>query len=1182
MTQTTLFAKPVDRPIEGVIKADDEASLGIELEEYVLTKEVEKRLEGFLQAYNSYVGANGVWISGFFGSGKSHLLKILALLLENREVGGRPTLDYLWPKCTENEFLRGELRRAVAIPSRSILFNIDQKADIISKTEFDALLAVFMKVFDEMCGYYGKLGHIARFERQLDSQGLYPAFKEAYQEVAGKPWAAGREQTLLESTNIAKAYAQVTGNPEASAMGILDRYRQDYRVSIEDFAEEVKTYIDQQAPGFRLNFFVDEVGQYIADHIKLMTNLQTIAESLATKCQGRAWIIVTAQEDMDAVIGEMGRQQSNDFTKIQARFANRMKLESKDVAEVIQKRLLLKNEVGVAALSEIYRQQANNFKTLFDFSDGSSTYRNFKDEEHFINCYPFIPYQFDLFQTTIQRLSEHNAFEGKHSSVGERSMLGVFQDVAKHIDQGGLGQLATFDLMFEGIRTTLKSNIQSSILLAEKQLDNAFAIRLLKALFLVKYVRAFKATVRNLCVLMLESFDQDLGLLRQRVQEALNLLEQQTYIQRHGELYEYLTDEEKDVEQEIKGTEVETSEVASELEKLVFDQVIKNRKIRYGDAGQDYPFARKLDDQLKGRDSELAIHVVSPFSEHGGNEDILKMQSMGRDELLVIMPASDLLVRDLLMYKRTEKYVRLNISTQQEAIKRILNDKQLKNNQRHAELGTLVKSLLGRAKLFISGSELDIGGEDAQNRITLGFQELIGRVYTNLRMLRGVVYTEEAIATYLKHSEEGLFAGDVTNLSEAEQEVLAFIQSNNRGGVRTTLKALVDRFERKPYGWYYAAILCNLAKLCARGKVEVRTDGNLLEDDDLERALRNSHQHSNVILDPQIEFTPAQVRCLKDFYAEFFHKPASAGEAKALGQETVEAFRDLRNSLKDYTIQAGQYPFLAQLNPIVETLNDLCGKPYTWYLTELLHQEEQLLELKEQVIDPMQQFMKGAQKAIYDEAQLFVREQKPNFAYIEGDDPAQVEIALADPQCYRGNKMQLLNTRLNTLKASITDQINAEVNQATIKVTDLKAKLLNQDEFSKLSEQQQGELLNTFTVFLTGLPQQTLIAMIRESVNRFELTDYQQALSKLLTWTQPAPTLDKPSDPPGGGGLYRGTNINMSEGRAAETSPVVLLKSVKVYFEKPWLADETDVKGYLDAMGKALLEEIRQGKRIQL
>ncbi|MCK5230765.1 MAG: BREX system P-loop protein BrxC, partial [Desulfobulbaceae bacterium] len=380
-----IFEKKVDRSIEGVIKADDEASLLLEVEEYILTQEVEKRLESFLDAYKNYEGANGVWVSGFFGSGKSHLLKILALLLENRTIDDTQILDLFLPKCRDNEILRGDIKAAVAIPSKSILFNIDQKAEVISKTQVDALLSVFVKVFDEMCGYYGKQGYIAQFERDLDDRDLYEPFKEAYQEIAGQSWQSGREVTLLEGPNIAKAYGQVTDSEDSVATGIIDKYRSDYKLSIEDFASQINTYIEQQEPNFRLNFFVDEVGQYIAGNTKLMTNLQTVAESLATKCRGRAWVIVTAQEDMNAVVGEVGTKQANDFSKIQARFANRMKLTSADVAEVIQKRLLLKNEHGVATLSDVYHEQTNNFKTLFGFADGSQTYQNFKDRDHFIH-----------------------------------------------------------------------------------------------------------------------------------------------------------------------------------------------------------------------------------------------------------------------------------------------------------------------------------------------------------------------------------------------------------------------------------------------------------------------------------------------------------------------------------------------------------------------------------------------------------------------------------------------------------------------------------------------------------------------------------------------------------------------------------------------------------------------------
>ena len=1181
-TLKTIFNKPVDRPIEGVIKADDEASLRLEIEEYVLTNEVEKRLESFLDAYNNYEGANGVWVSGFFGSGKSHLLKMLALLLENRQIDGASALDLFLPKCGDNEILRGDLKRAVAIPSKSILFNIDQKADVISKTQIDALLAVFVKVFDEMCGYYGKQGHIAQFERDLDSRGLYEQFKSAYESSAGRTWQKGREQALLEAKNIAKAYAQVTGGDEASAMGILDKYRSQYRVSIEDFAEQVHAYIERQSPDFRLNFFVDEVGQYIAENVKLMTNLQTIAESMATKCRGRAWVIVTAQEDMGTVVGEMGKQQGNDFSKIQARFANRMKLTSADVAEVIQKRLLMKTEEGVRLLSDIYHAQSNNFKTLFDFADGSQTYRNYQDREHFIHSYPFIPYQFALFQSAIQNLSQHSAFEGKHSSVGERSMLGVFQQVAIQIGDHEIGQLATFDLMFEGIRTALKSNIQRAIIQAENHLDGPFAIRLLKTLFLVKYVKEFKPTLRNLCVLMLDGFNQDLPALRKRVEEALSLLEQQTYVQRNGELYEYLTDEEKDVEQEIKNTEVESSDVAAELEKIVFDHVIKQRKIRYDENGQDYPFSRKLDDRLHGREYELAIHVISPFHENAESESILRMQSMGRDELLILMPADERLVRDILMYKRTEKYIRQNISiTQQEAVKRILTDKGFQNRERYAELQQRVQSLMGKAKLFVAGGDIEIGSEDAQTRVLRGFHELISRAYPNLRMLRGITYTENDIAKCLKHSQQGLFGNDATSLAESEQELLAFIQSNNRGGVRTTLKNLLEKFERKPYGWYYAAVLCTLANLCARGKVEVRTDGNLLEEDELERELRKTHGYGNVVLEPQVEFTASQVRALKEFFEDFFDAPPRASEAKALGKETGTALQDLMHQLTPLAAQASQYPFLNALTPVLEKLGELTGKPYTWYLTELTRQEDALLDMKESVIDPVRKFMSGPQKGIFDNARKFVQTQEPNFAYIEGDETAQVVASLTDPECFKGNRMQQVKTQVETLQEKVTAQIEAEIANAKETVAALKGRLCGMAEFDALNGDQQEQITRPFNEFNAAIERQKLIAVIRDTLRRFEESDYQRLLSQMTSWAQPAPA---PEPAPQPGNTAR-TDEGTKPTPPAKPEPrieYVPSRSVKVSFDKAWLADETDVERYLESMREALLDEIRKGKRIQI
>jgi hypothetical protein len=1027
MKLNQIFQKPVNRTIEGVIKADDETSLRVEIEEYVLTTEVASRLDAFLDAYNNSKTANGAWISGFFGSGKSHLLKILALLLENRIIDGTPALDLFLPKCAGNAILAANLKKAAAVPSRSILFNIDQKADVISKTQVDALLAVFVKVFDEMCGYYGKQGYIAKFERDLDQRGLYEAFKRAFQQHAAFSWETGREQALLEAENISLAYAETTGSSVESGQGILEKYRTDYKVSIEDFAVEVNQYIERQGPGFRLNFFVDEVGQYIAGNVKLMTNLQTIAESLATKCRGRAWIVVTSQQEMKDVIGEMTAQQGNDFSKIMGRFSTRMILTSQNVAVVIQKRLLAKNSTGIPLLESLYDQQVNNFGTLFDFSDGSRTYRSFRKQEDFIDSYPFIPYQFELFQAAIQGLSLHNAFEGRHSSVGERSMLAVFQQVAVHIANHDIGQLATFDLMFEGIRTALKSQFQQSIITAENNLNNAFAVRILKALFLVKYVKEFKPTVHNVCVLMNDRFGVDISQLRKNVEEALNLLELQTYVQRNGDVYEYLTNEEKDIEEEIKNTEVDSDAVSAEMVKVLFDQVIRERKIHFDETNHDFMYTRKLDDQISGREYELTIHIISPFHEHYENLETLKMHSVGRSELLVVLPAENRFMQDLLMYKRTEKFIQQNLTTtQQDTIKRILTDRSFQNRERYKQIETRGKDMLSEARLFVSGDALENGSAEPLTRIVRGFHELIKRTYPNLKMLKGIQYSENDIEQYLRPTEGVLTGIDLTSLNEAEQEILAHIQSNRNVGTRTTFKLLVERFEKRPYGWPLPAIQCNLAMLYAHGKVEVLADGSLLEGPDLARSLRNTQKFGNLIVEGLIGTPPEIIRKLKVFFEDFFDRSPQSTEARDLGKETAAALQERLEKLSELARNYTLYPFLSELNGPLAALKEVVGKPYTFYFEEFQSQINSLLEMKNDTIAPILSFWNGTQKGLYDEARKFHQEQYPNFDYLEGEESRQLKDALADTGIFRGGRMVQTRTLVETLKGRLVQKIQQE------------------------------------------------------------------------------------------------------------------------------------------------------------
>lgn len=1170
-----IFAKPVDRSIDGVIKADDMGSLLTELDEYVITNEIGARLEQFLDAYNNYDTANGVWISGFFGSGKSHLLKMLALLLENDDVGGQRAIEIFERKLAGNPMLAGALRKAVSIPSRSVLFNIDQKADVISKTDVDALLAVFQKVFDEMCGYYGKLPHIAQFERDLDSRGKLDPFRAAFAQSSGKPWERGREQALMEGKHVAVAFAEVTGD---EVNDILGQYRKDTKVSIEDFANMVKSWIDAQEPKFRLNFFVDEVGQYIADNVKLMTNLQTIAESLNTKCKGQAWIVVTAQQDIGSVIGDLTAQQENDFSKIQARFSNRMPLNSQDVAEVIQRRLLAKTEAGQITLGNLYDAEENNLRTLFDFGDNSFKFKNFSGKAQFAASYPFPNYQYDLFQRAIMGLSQHNAFEGKHSSVGERSMLGVFQEVAKRLADTPVGGLATFDLMFEGIRTALKSSVQQSIQLAEKNLGDDFAVRVLKVLFLVKYIKEFKPTARNISILMLSRFEADQTEQRRNIEEALSLLERQTLIQRNSEAYEFLTNEEKDVEAEIKAIAVDPAEIERHLDELAFGTILRHSKIKHAGTGVDYAFTRKLDGHSLNREHELSVNIISPFSDESDTPDVLRSNSMASDEMVVMLGRDVRFTRDLILWLQTVKFARqVNSGDAQPGRDRIIAEKRDQNTRREKDLVQRLRGLMADARLFVRGAELEIGGEDPQERLVKGFQALVDKVYTSLPVLRGATYTEADLARAGKIDGE-LFVGAGSGMTEAEQDVLNHAQAQMRLGTRVSAKALVEKFGAKPYGWPALAVLCLTASLVARGKLEARADSSLLEGNALVQGLRNSHALGNILLSPQIEFTSAQIRKSRELFQALFDLPASGNEARGLGAEWQAQLRTLTSELEGFGRQATSYPFVAALDPLRILLDSMRDQPANWFITGPVGQEDQLLDTKEDILDKVRSFMSGPQKGIYDEVRAFLTAQDQNLAY--DDDPAADTLrqVLADPKCFKGTAIQELKADFYALKERIEQTVLAERNAVIAAIDEVAEKIVQTSEFGALPSEQQGRIREGFATQKSGLAGQSLVPALRNRATEVQSNLLADTLTRIVALTPaPAPTPRAQLEPAGG-------VANAPSAPYVPPAPAkpqyIKAQSIIVSFAKTYLEDEDDVTRYLDAMKKTLLAEIGAGKKV--
>ena len=1159
-----IFLKDINRHIDGVIKADDTESLSVELEEYVVTTEVSKRLQTFIEAYNGGKSGNGVWISGFFGSGKSHLLKMLALLLENRETSGRTPLSFFEEKFKTDLFVLEALRKAARIPSRSILFNIDQQANVVAKDQADALLSVFVKVFDDMQGYYGQMPHVADFERQLDEDGHLDAFRAAFQRITGKAWELGRRSANMSGRAITDAFTEATGNPVPSG-NILKEYREDRTLSIAEFAERVHSYVirrEKEAPGFRLNFFVDEVGQYIADNVRLMTNLQTIAESLNTRCRGRAWIVVTAQQEMDTIIGQMNGSVGSDFSKIMGRFDIKLPLNAADVAEVIQRRLLQKKPSIETDLGLLYDDHAENLRTLFEFGDGTQTMRGFRDRDHFIRSYPFHPYQYELFQKAIRTLSDQNAFEGRHTSTGERSMLGAFQEVGRAMMAEPLGALATFDRMFEGVRAVLKASAQHAILSAERQLQNPFAVRVLKALFLVKYVDEFKPTVRNVAILMRDRLDLDPTEHKRQIETALALLEQESYVQRNGDLYEFLTDEEKDIEQKIKAIGLDASDVTRELSEMLFGEILGTRKsITHEGSGQSFPFSQRIHSSLIGREHPLAINLITPYmppSERG--EQTLATRSITNNELLIVLREESWLVDELATHLRTKRFLTRETSTEhREGVTGILRAKGANNDARRRRLVAALRERISEADLLVRGEKLDLRTSDPKARIEQGFQVLIDRVFTSLAMLRGVSYRDGDLDRHLEMTDDG-------QLTEAEGEILNRISVNRKNALRSTAKGLIEAFEKPSYGWPESATLCLIGALIGRGRLEASISGDPLEGDVLRAALLNATVRPNLNLESVDAFGASEVLALRRLYQDLFGRTPVSSDGKGLGRETGEAIETMAAAVDAHLARDRDYPFVTALTPFRTVIAELRGKPGSWYLTHLAGKAgEALAEQKEYQFDPIDTFLRGPQRDILDEACRVLLTEEANLDFVDTQLAGRVRTAVSAPDVYRGNKVQGIKTDLDRLKSDIRSLVDKERNVAAEELQTLSGELVASTEFTEASEGAQAEVHTALAALDDRITQERLIPSIRTVLGTFRRDRYPQLIARLIN-SKPLPQEDE-----GGGG---------DAPPPRERVIIVHLTDLGVRFGRPLISSEADVEEYLTNMREAMLGAVRTGKRI--
>ena len=1052
-----IFAKPIDRDIKGVIKVgqDDDANIRQELEEYVVTRELEKHFRDFFSSYkrdtHGTTDKMGVWISGFFGSGKSHFLKILSYLLENKMVDGKRAIDYF----VEDEKIRdtmvlADMRLAGTIPTDVILFNIDSKSEMSGKQSKDAIVSVFLRVFNEMLGFCGAIPHLADLERKLSGEGKYETFKANFEEATGNPWEEARNDFDFIQDDVVDVLSDMGFMSVEAARNWCEKATGHYDISIEDFAKLVKRYIDRKGNNHHVVFLVDEIGQYIGDDTKLMLNLQTVTEDLGRICNGKAWVIVTSQQDIDSITKTKG----NDFSKIQGRFDTRLSLSSANVDEVIRQRILKKTEAGQQTLTLLYDDKITFIKNLILSNDGIEK-KLYANRDDFAAVYPFIPYQFNLLGDVLTSIRTHGA-SGKHLSEGERSMLAVFKESAVRVMNDEPGRIVPFHMFYDALEKFLDHSHSGVI---TKALDNeqlnpehaesCFDVNVLKTLFMIKYVKEIKANLEQITSLMVSHVDDDRLALREKVEEALKRLIRQTLVQKNGEIYVFLTDEEQEVNREIErqGQSIEQSEIIGKVSELIFDGLYDEKKYRYPAFNGRYQFAfnQVVDNRpYKSNQSfDLTLKVLTPYSDEIADEQTLRLLSGQSRCVLVVLPDDRTFLEEIRIALSIEKFLRydaVNAITKYEQIKEA---KKVEMRDRNAAARLFLEDALKDSTIFVNGDKIQGSSREIKTRINEAMGKLVAQVYHKLSYIDAAV-SDSDIRNLLRSGPQQItLEGVNTAVNElALNDVAAYIGTNTDRHTKTSMKSLLDRFMKAPYGFIEADVQWLVTKLFKAGDVAFFVNSEpvtLLSktEDEIYRFVTRKEFNERLMMDRREKATDKQKKSVRDVMKELFKGAVPSDDDDVLMKTFLtfaESFKTQLEKLEIHYQNQAAYPGRSVIAKGKALMTNVLGIKFSSeFFRTVDEKRDDYFDLAED-FQPVKAFFEGDQKGIFDKSLLLMSIYDDSKTFVV--DEALETIVKQIKDILRMNSPYKEIYKLPGLNEQFTDRYNAILEDLLAPVTE--------------------------------------------------------------------------------------------------------------------------------------------------
>lgn len=1171
-----MFRDDINRNINGVVQVEQKKEDVVyqELKEYVVTTELKKHFVSFFDAYSdSFVNPTdnvGVWITGFFGSGKSHFLKMLSYLLSNKIVNGKPTIEYFRDKF-DDELTFMNVEKSTSVPTETILFNIDVEGPM--NKDSTAVLRVFAKVFYNHLGFYGKDLKVASLEKFISKQGKYEEFKKVFEEINGESWENTRETMAFFEDDVVESMVRVLGMSETSARNWFNG-TEEVDLSISQLVDDIKDYVDSKPKGFRLLFMIDEVGQYIGTNTSMLLNLQSLIEKLGSVCRGQVWVVATGQEALDDLI----KVRQDEFSRIMARFKVRLSLTSSSVDEVIEKRLLTKTEDAKKTLKLVYDNNDSVLRNLYAFDTENKDICGYASEAEFVNVYPFVPYQFIIMQKVFNEIRKHG-HAGKHQSSGERSMLNGFQESAQRIQDKNELTLAPMYLFYDTLHSFLDTSIRRVIERADNVANNNQGllkedVKLLKLLYLIRYVDDIKSNIENLTILMADNITTDKLELKNSIKSSLDRLVRQNYVSRNGDIYTFLTDEEQDIAKEIKNTAVDTSSIVSRIGDIIFSDIYQSKKYRY--KKYDFSFDGKVDGMNIGNTgSNMCLRFMSMAADENDLQELRLITDSKNNEAICVLSRASSYFESIEMALKIRKYIKQkNVSQLPESVQKIITNRQREASNLENQAREELSKAIIEGKYYISGEVVSVNGSDAKSKINNALEYLVEQTYNKLDMIEVNAQSDSDILSIFKGTNQQRIDGTFDN-QDAIDEVYNYLNTQFIMKLPSSMADLQNRYSDAPYGWRDLDIAAVVAQLIVNQKVTVKVSGMVIakEDSRLVNYLYKKSETSRVIISKREVPSGPKLKQIKDLLREYFDVMDLPSDEDGLIKYINNEFGKQRIHYLDYQKEYSchNYPGEVTVNNSIKLLDNILShtSDNIALIDYLIKVQDDLLDSKEDM-ENIEQFFKN-QKTLFDSGLNFVKSVNYEGDYFAGLADVQNAIEeikkITTPSInYNFSRIQDINNYISIIKDAKDKllkekriEISSLIDQCIYQLEDKSKNHQNLEivlnEAKTIYNEKRNEVLQLESLTALGSKIDTLSNLKNQYINRMD-------------------NILNPNE--GGNGKETPTSTIISKPKKKKEF------FMNVIFPRKTLKSETEIDEYVEDIRKVLLNYLEDTDEVEI